>query len=119
MYSASSRLQTGWNRSSLQSFFNNKQIKQVESFLINFCRWNADQQSGKTERKPSNVNGFGSISRRQSCKPIIAAVLGGTYGGGTEIILNCDLVVASQDAKFALPEVKRGVVANQGGKYLS
>lgn len=33
------------------------------------------------------------------------------------MILNCDLVVASQDAKFALPEVKRGVVAIQGGKY--
>ena len=34
------------------------------------------------------------------------------------MILNCDLVIASQDAKFALPEVKRGVVAIQGGKYL-
>ena len=33
------------------------------------------------------------------------------------MILNCDLVIASQDAKFALPEVKRGVVAAQGGKY--
>lgn len=34
-----------------------------------------------------------------------------------EIILNCDLVVASDDAKFALPEVKRGVVASQGGTH--
>jgi enoyl-CoA hydratase/carnithine racemase len=44
-------------------------------------------------------------------------VIGGAYGGGVEMILNCDLVIASQDAKFALPEVKRGVVASQGGKY--
>ena len=43
-------------------------------------------------------------------------MIGGAYGGGVEMILNCDLVIASQDAKFALPEVKRGVVANQGGK---
>ena len=33
-----------------------------------------------------------------------------------EMVLNCDLVIASDDAKFALPEVKRGVVAIQGGK---
>ena len=83
------------------------------------CSWNADQQSGinnETEGTLSNNYGFGSISRRQSCKPIIAAVIGGAYGGGVEMILNCDLVIASQDAKFALPEVKRGVVAVQGGK---
>lgn len=65
----------------------------------------------------SDLTGFGSISRRQSSKPIIAAVNGGAYGGGVEIILNCDIVVASDDAKFALPEVKRGVVAAQGGKH--
>ncbi|KAJ7792925.1 enoyl-CoA hydratase/carnithine racemase [Mycena olivaceomarginata] len=35
--------------------------------------------------------------------------------GGTELVLNCDLVVASKDANFGLPEVKRGVVAIQGG----
>ena len=34
------------------------------------------------------------------------------------MVLNCDLVIASQDAKFAFPEVKRGVVAIQGGKCL-
>ena len=44
-------------------------------------------------------------------------MIGGAYGGGVEMILNCDLVIASQDAIFALPEVKRGVVAAQGGKY--
>ncbi|TFK42205.1 enoyl-CoA hydratase [Crucibulum laeve] len=80
--------------------------------------WNTDQQNGTTneqERTAANVHGFGSISRRQSSKPIIAAVNGGAYGGGLELVVNCDLVVAAQDAKFAFPEVKRGVVAIQGG----
>lgn len=48
---------------------------------------------------------------------MIAAVNGSAYGGGVELILNCDMVVASEDAVFALPEVKRGVVASQGGAY--
>ncbi|PVF98255.1 ClpP/crotonase [Serendipita vermifera] len=61
-------------------------------------------------------HGFGGISsRRALTKPLIAAVNGLAFGGGTELILNCDLVVASEDAKFALPEVSRGVVAAQGG----
>ena len=62
------------------------------------------------------VNGFGSLSRRVMSKPIIAAVNGIAFGGGMEMILNCDLVIASDDAVFALPEVKRGVVAAQGGE---
>ncbi|TEB18552.1 enoyl-CoA hydratase/carnithine racemase [Coprinellus micaceus] len=81
--------------------------------------WNNDQQSGVTDEQEgvvANVFGFGSISRRQSKKPIIAAVNGGgAYGGGTEMVLNCDYVVAGDQAKFALPEVKRGVIAVQGG----
>lgn len=64
----------------------------------------------------SSPHGFASLSRRQSNKPIIAAVNGGAYGGGVEIVLNCDIVITSDDAKFALPEVKRGVVAAQGGE---
>jgi enoyl-CoA hydratase/carnithine racemase len=56
------------------------------------------------------------LSRLQCSKPIIAAVNGGAYGGGVEMVLNCDFVVAGEDAKFALPEVKRGVVAIQGGR---
>ncbi|KII93093.1 hypothetical protein PLICRDRAFT_100931 [Plicaturopsis crispa FD-325 SS-3] len=81
--------------------------------------WNDDQQAGITteqENVAASVHGFGAISRRHtSAKPVIAAVNGiGAYGGGVEMVLNCDLVVASADAKFALPEVKRGVVAVQG-----
>ncbi|KAJ7485517.1 enoyl-CoA hydratase/carnithine racemase [Mycena latifolia] len=80
--------------------------------------WNQDEQSGKPvegEAVISNIHGFASLSRRESKKPMIAAVNGGSFGGGTEIVLNCDLVVASKDASFGLPEVKRGVIAIQGG----
>ncbi|EMD42311.1 hypothetical protein CERSUDRAFT_110831 [Gelatoporia subvermispora B] len=81
--------------------------------------WKRREEAGATKDDQSvvadNPHGFGSISRRCSTKPIIAAVNGGAYGGGTEIILNCDLVIASDDATFALPEVKVGVVAIQGG----
>src|ERR1700733_11760026 len=47
-------------------------------------------------------------------KPIIAAVNGLAYGGGMEILTNLDIVVAGKSATFALPEVKRGVVAIAG-----
>lgn len=88
---------------------------------LTYTRWHKRQSSGGADADQKalieGVDGFGSISRRYStCKPIIAAVNGGAYGGGVEMILNCDLVVASEDAKLALPEVKRGVVAVQGGK---
>jgi len=80
--------------------------------------WNKSQQSGESNEQEdvvANVYGFGSISRRASTKPIVAAVAGGAYGGGMEMVLNCDYVVAGAGAKFALPEVKRGVIAIQGG----
>lgn len=88
------------------------------------ARWNRRANSEKTpeselEDIKSSVNGFGSISRRSSSsKPVIAAVNGGAYGGGTEMLLNCDIVVASEDTVIALPEVKRGVLASMGGQYL-
>ncbi|KDN42308.1 ClpP/crotonase [Tilletiaria anomala UBC 951] len=59
--------------------------------------------------------GFGSISSRRSSKPIIAAIDGICMGGGMEVLLNCDLAVATDRSRFALPEVSRGVIAAQGG----
>ncbi|KAL2287157.1 hypothetical protein FJTKL_06155 [Diaporthe vaccinii] len=59
-------------------------------------------------------SGFGGLSNRTGKKPVIAAVNGLCLGGGMEIAVNCDLIVASEDAKFGLPEVKRGVVALAG-----
>lgn len=65
-------------------------------------------------RRDPLPSGFGGISRRRGRKPIIAAVNGLAHGGGCEIIINCDIVLASPSAVFALPEVKRGVLAIAG-----
>jgi enoyl-CoA hydratase len=59
--------------------------------------------------------GFGGIVERPPVKPVIAAVEGYALAGGFELALACDLIVASQDAKFGLPEVRRGLVAGAGG----
>jgi enoyl-CoA hydratase/carnithine racemase len=48
-------------------------------------------------------------------KPLIAAVNGLAYGGGFELTLGCDLVIAARSASFALPETTRGVLASAGG----
>jgi enoyl-CoA hydratase/carnithine racemase len=58
--------------------------------------------------------GFGIVGRPPS-KPIVAAVEGAALGGGFEIALACDLVVAAEGATFGLPEVRRGLVASGGG----
>lgn len=77
---------------------------------------NIEKSGSSIESVIASKHGFGSISRRSvSAKAIIAAVNGSAYGGGVEMILNCDIVIASEEATFALPEVKRGVVAAQGG----
>ena len=59
--------------------------------------------------------GFAGITQRPPAKPIIAAVEGYALAGGFEIALSCDMIVASSEAKFGLPEVKRGLVAGAGG----
>jgi enoyl-CoA hydratase/carnithine racemase len=59
--------------------------------------------------------GFGGLTRAEVSKPLIAAVEGWALGGGFELALACDLVVAAQDARFGLPEVSRGLVASEGG----
>jgi enoyl-CoA hydratase len=59
--------------------------------------------------------GFGGITERPPTKPIIAAVEGYALAGGFELALSCDMIVASSESKFGLPEVKRGLVAGAGG----
>lgn len=59
------------------------------------------------------------IIRRRRRKPLIAAVEGAALGGGMEIVLACDMVVASRDARFGLPEVMRGVVPTCGALFRS
>jgi enoyl-CoA hydratase len=59
--------------------------------------------------------GFAGIAQRDFAKPLIAAVNGSALAGGCEIMLSCDLVVAVEEAKFGIPEVKRGLMAAAGG----
>lgn len=59
--------------------------------------------------------GFCGITMKPPRKPIIAAVEGYALAGGFEVVLACDLIVASREARFGLPEVKRGLAAAGGG----
>lgn len=59
--------------------------------------------------------GFAGFVQHWSDKPVIAAVNGVAVGGGTELALASDLVVAAESATFGLPEVRRGLVAAAGG----
>src|SRR5690606_29262057 len=59
--------------------------------------------------------GFGGMTESPPKKPVVAAVAGYALAGGFELALACDLIVASAEAKFGLPEPKRGLVAAAGG----
>ncbi len=61
--------------------------------------------------------GFAGYVRHFIDKPTIAAVNGTAFGGGTELALASDLVVACERAQFGLPEVKRGLIAAAGGVF--
>ena len=62
------------------------------------------------------ASGFAGLTNRfDRTKPIIAAVNGFAMGGGMETALSCDVIIASENAKFALPEVKVGFFAAAGG----
>lgn len=72
------------------------------------------QQQQQQAMDKWNDNGFGGLSNRRGKKPIIAAVNGLCLGGGMEMVLNLDMIIASGEAKFGLPEVGKGVVAIAG-----
>lgn len=59
--------------------------------------------------------GLAGLTAAPPATPLIAAVEGWALAGGFEMVLACDLVVAAEDARFGIPEVKRGLVAAAGG----
>ena len=73
--------------------------------------------SGQAAGLSTERGGFAGLVRRQRTKPLIAAVDGPALAGGCEIVLACDLVVASTNATFGVPEVKRSLVAAGGGLF--
>ncbi|MCW2779493.1 MAG: enoyl-CoA hydratase [Frankiales bacterium] len=62
-------------------------------------------------------DGFGGFVGRATSTPVVAAVGAQALGGGTELVLACDLVVAADTAAFGLPEVHRGLFAAAGGVF--
>ena len=79
-----------------------------------FC---AGTDMAATSGPPTERGGVYGVVGRRRVKPLIAAVEGVAFGGGFEVVMACDLVVAANDARFGLPEVKRGLVATSGALF--
>ncbi|MFZ0382662.1 MAG: enoyl-CoA hydratase-related protein [Solirubrobacteraceae bacterium] len=76
------------------------------------------EASANGEQRVSPRSRFAAITRGYECpKPLIAAVNGVAAGGGFEIALACDLVIAADTARFALPEPRVGLIAGAGGLH--
>lgn len=83
-----------------------------------FCAGNDLKWQAAGGKRGWNASGFGGLTSRFDCdKPIIAAVNGVAMGGGFEIALACDLIIASENATFALPEPRVGLAALAGGLH--
>jgi enoyl-CoA hydratase/carnithine racemase len=85
----------------------------------NDLKWQAEHGGEVVAKNVNSIKGgFGGITRRFDCfKPIIAAINGVALGGGLEIALSCDIVVAAQKASFGLPEPRVGIISGAGGLY--
>ena len=79
-----------------------------------FC---AGTDMSATSGKPTERGGVYGVVGRTRTKPLIAAVEGVAFGGGFEVVMACDMVVAATNARFGLPEVKRGLVATSGAIF--
>ena len=81
-----------------------------------FCAGNDLKQQPAPGEALVPPTGFGGLTARfDLAKPVIAAVGGIAFGGGFEMALACDMVVADETARFALPEVRVGLAAMAGG----
>src|ERR1700744_1114103 len=83
-----------------------------------FCAGNDLKWQAAGGKRGWDTGGFGGVTSRFVCgQPIIAAVNGFAMGGGFEIALTCDLIIASENATFALPEPRVGLAALAGGLH--
>ncbi|MDV2478089.1 crotonase/enoyl-CoA hydratase family protein [Rhodococcus zopfii] len=80
-----------------------------------FCAGMDLKAFARGERPSIPGRGFGGLTEAPPTKPLIAAVEGWALAGGCELALSADLIVASREAKFGIPEVKRGLAAAAGG----
>ena len=77
----------------------------------------AEIAAGNAAALSTPDGGFAGLTDHAHAKPWIAAVAGNALAGGCELALSCDLIVASETARFGLPEVKRGLFAGAGGVH--
>jgi enoyl-CoA hydratase/carnithine racemase len=78
----------------------------------------SNSANGKSiNRQQQPENGFGGLTTLVCNKPIIAAVNGVAVGGGLEMALACDIIVAAEHARFGLTEPRVGLVAGAGGVH--
>lgn len=80
-----------------------------------FCTGQDLKSLAAGEKSALISGGWAGMTERVFIKPLIAAVNGLAIGGGMEIALSCDIVIASENASFALAEVKRGLFPVGGG----
>lgn len=81
-----------------------------------FCAGHDLKQQAESGDMFTPLSGFGGLTARRTLnKPVIAAVNGSAFGGGFELVLACDIVVAASHAVFALPEPRVGLAALAGG----
>lgn len=87
-----------------------------------FCAGADVKNVGKTGLEywaDARPNGFGGIALRQTLDvPVVARVNGHALGGGFEVVLGCDIVVAAEEATFAFPEPRLGRIPLDGGMVL-
>jgi enoyl-CoA hydratase/carnithine racemase len=76
-------------------------------------------EGGAVGGDPQGMKGFGRFTQGEIGVPVVGAANATAVAGGFELLLGCDVVVASEAAKFGLPEVKRGLFAAGGGVFIS
>ncbi|MET0222340.1 MAG: enoyl-CoA hydratase-related protein [Tardiphaga sp.] len=77
----------------------------------------AEIAAGNGKALTTTTGGIGGFPEAAKKTPWIAAVRGNVLAGGFELVMGCDMIVAGEDARFGLPEAKRGLIAGGGGAF--